>query len=300
MTVADEKLRQIAQLLAWYREMGVTVATGSTPIDWLSRGDIPPGAGFAMPEISPPPVGRPPARAPLSGSTPANPPAARPAPRAANVIAPPASRPQQGNVRAFDGQTSSAVKPPQKVDAASLADLAAALTASGGAGLSATAKNLCFYAGAATAPLMLIGEAPGREDDLAGEPFSGSTGDFLRRMLASIFMTPTNVHLTNLVYWRPPGNRKPSPAEIAACAPYLARQIELVAPKVIVALGDTAARQILGTAEGIMKSRGKWRELPSDAHPVKAIATLDPAYVLKFPASKRQVWRDLLAISAVL
>lgn len=184
--------------------------------------------------------------------------------------------------------------------AASLAELARELQAFEGCNLKATAKSLCLYRGAETAPLMIIGEAPGRDEDLAGKPFVGPAGQLLDRMLAAISLDESSVHITNVVYWRPPGNREPTPQETLACAPFLARQIELVAPKVILLMGGSAAKQLLATADGIMKLRGKWREIDAGGRMVPAMATLHPAYVLRAPASKRQVWRDLLAVRATL
>ncbi len=187
-----------------------------------------------------------------------------------------------------------------KVEAATLTELAAALEAFEGCALKTTAKNLCLFRGAEKARVMLIGEAPGREEDLEGKPFAGPPGELLDRMLAAISLGEADVHLTNLVYWRPPGNRKPTVQEVAACAPFLSRQIELVAPDVIVVLGDAAARQMFSTSDGIMKVRGKWREIDVAGCKIKAIATLDPAYVLRVPASKRQVWKDLLLLAQSL
>ncbi|MEQ1696377.1 MAG: uracil-DNA glycosylase, partial [Hyphomicrobiaceae bacterium] len=203
-------------------------------------------------------------------------------------------------VRSFDG--AGAVAPGAgngrvKVEAVTLTELAAALEAFEGCALKATAKNLCLFRGAEKARVMVIGEAPGRDEDLEGRPFAGPPGALLDRMLSAIALSEADVHLTNLVYWRPPGNRKPTAQEVAACAPFLARQIELVAPQIVVAAGDAAARQILATGDGIMKARGKWREIEIAGRKIKAIAILDPAYVLKAPASKRQVWKDLLMIS---
>ncbi len=169
-----------------------------------------------------------------------------------------------------------------------------------GCGLKATAKNLCLYRGADTAPLMIIGEAPGREEDLEGKPFVGRAGQLLDKMLASIGMYETNTHITNIVYWRPPGNRTPTPQEALACRPFLERQVALVRPKVVLALGGAAAKHLFDVADGIMRIRGKWRELNLGGTNVKAMATLHPAYLLRTPAAKNMAWRDLLAVKAEL
>jgi DNA polymerase len=147
---------------------------------------------------------------------------------------------------------------------------------------------------------MLIGEAPGRDEDLAGKPFVGRAGQLLDKMLAAIGLQEEDVHITNIVYWRPPGNRTPTPQEAQVCRPFLERQIELVAPKVIVLLGGAAAKQLLDVTEGIMRIRGKQRTLVIGTHNIQAMATLHPAYLLRTPAAKRLAWRDLLAIKALL
>jgi DNA polymerase len=180
--------------------------------------------------------------------------------------------------------------------AASLAELQALATAFDGCALKRTAKSLCFARGREDARLMLIGEAPGRDEDLSGKPFVGRAGQLLDRMLAAIGLTEEHVYITNTVYWRPPGNRTPTPAEVEACAPFLARQIELLAPDVLVLLGGAAAKTILGVTEGIMRLRGKWLSYPCAGRDIATLATLHPAYLLRMPADKRLIWRDLLMV----
>jgi len=181
-----------------------------------------------------------------------------------------------------------------------LTELEAMLAGFDGCGLKATAKNLCFYRGAAKARLMLIGEAPGRDEDLQGKPFVGRAGQLLDKMLAAIGLGEPQVHITNIVYWRPPGNRTPTPQEAQVCRPFLERQLELVAPDLIMLLGGAAANHIFGATEGIMRTRGKWREVTIGERTVRAIATLHPAYLLRTSAAKRLAWRDLLAVKAAL
>jgi DNA polymerase len=147
---------------------------------------------------------------------------------------------------------------------------------------------------------MIIGEAPGRDEDIAGKPFVGRAGQLLDRMLSAIGLDEASVHITNIVYWRPPGNRTPTPQEAAVCAPFLERQIELVAPRVILCVGGAAAKHVLDTPEGIMRLRGKWRETATGARSVPTMATLHPAYLLRTPAAKRMAWRDLLEVRARL
>jgi uracil-DNA glycosylase len=296
---------QIARVLAWYREMGVTSAHGALPIDWRARGDRGPGADFMLPTASPrsPVQGRAP---PPKHTTPVSPSPAG-ALRADEV----ASMGPAPPIRVFGAPLGGKARPPvaltpassapAEVKAASLAELAVALSTFDGCSLKATATNLCLYRGAATAPLMIIGEAPGREEDQAGQPFVGPAGKMLDLMMAALGLSSeTDVHMTNLVYWRPPGNSPATAQQVAACAPFLARQIALVAPKVILTLGGPAAKYLLGIEGGIMKIRGKWCELVSAGGTVKVMPTLHPAYILDVPDAKRQVWRDLQALRAVL
>jgi uracil-DNA glycosylase len=184
--------------------------------------------------------------------------------------------------------------------AASLAELEALVAGFEGCVLKRTAKSLCFARGSDAARLMLIGEAPGRDEDLQGKPFVGRAGKLLDRMLASIGLSEEHVYITNTVYWRPPGNRTPTPEEIEACAPFLARQIELLDPAVLVLLGGAAAKSILGTSEGIMRLRGKWLSYDCAARAVPTLATLHPAYLLRNPEAKRLAWRDMLMVKQAL
>ncbi|MGH6736427.1 MAG: uracil-DNA glycosylase [Methyloceanibacter sp.] len=180
--------------------------------------------------------------------------------------------------------------------AASLAELEALLAQFEGCALKRTAKSLCFARGSESARIMLIGEAPGRDEDLQGKPFVGRAGQLLDRMLAAIGLNEEHVYITNTIYWRPPGNRTPTAQEIEACAPFLARQIELLAPEVMVLLGGAAAKSILGTSEGIMRLRGKWKIYQGGGRDIPALATLHPAYLLRNPEHKRLAWRDLLML----
>ncbi len=180
-------------------------------------------------------------------------------------------------------------------EAPSLADLKLRLEGFNGCALKATAKNLCFFRGAERARLMIIGEAPGRDEDLSGVPFVGPAGQLLDKMLAAIGLGEADVHITNTVYWRPPGNRTPSPQETQACRPFLDRQIELVEPQVIVLMGGAAANTVLGVPGGIMRLRGNWRAIEVGGRTIKTLPTLHPAFLLRSPAHKKQAWRDMLA-----
>ena len=180
--------------------------------------------------------------------------------------------------------------------AGTLAALEAMLAGFDGCALKRTAKSLCFARGSDDARIMLIGEAPGRDEDLQGKPFVGRAGQLLDRMLEAIGLGEEHVYITNTVYWRPPGNRTPTPEEVQACAPFLARQIELKSPQVLVLLGGAAAKNILGVAEGIMRLRGKWLNHAGAGRDIATLATLHPAFLLRNPEHKRLAWRDLLAV----
>src|SRR5215831_9831924 len=241
---------ELVAVLDWYRAMGVDEATGDVPIDWLQRGDWAPGKGFDRPSLAA--LSAPPEAAVARAAPGA---ASRPAPRPA----PASPTPRQFPATAPDAAVMAARTAARQ--AADLDELGARLAAFDGCSLKATAKNLCFYRGRPVAPLMLIGEAPGRDEDLEGKPFVGRAGQLLDRMLAAIGLSERDAHIANIVYWRPPGNRTPTPQEALACRPFLERQIELVAPAIIVLLGGAAAKHLFGVADGIMRIRGKWREL---------------------------------------
>ena len=258
-----------AAYLDWWREAGVTSPVSDAATDWF--------------QLREPPVRSRAAPAPLPASPRPTPvaPAARPSPARPVAPADPAARALVASAKSLD-------------------ELLALLQAFEGCGLKATAKNLCFYRGAPAANVMLIGEAPGRDEDLAGKPFVGRAGQLLDRMLASIGLNESNAHIANTVYWRPPGNRNPTPEETMVCAPFLARQIELVKPKHIILLGGIAAKTLLGLDEGITRLRGKWRSLDVAGRQVPALASWHPAYLLRTPAAKRQAWQDLMLLEEAL
>ncbi len=178
----------------------------------------------------------------------------------------------------------------------SLSELRAALEAFEGCPLKKTARNLVFADGNPAADLMFVGEAPGREEDEKGLPFVGRSGQLLDRFLAHLGRDRTNVYIVNTLPWRPPDNREPALAEASVCLPFLKRHIALVKPKVVVALGATAAKNLFETSEGITRLRGKWQTLEVDGHACPATATFHPAALLRVPLNKRYVWRDLLSV----
>ncbi|MGE0714383.1 MAG: uracil-DNA glycosylase family protein [Alphaproteobacteria bacterium] len=182
--------------------------------------------------------------------------------------------------------------------AADMEALRAALAAFEGCALRNTATNLVFGDGNPAAPLMLVGEAPGADEDRLGKPFVGVSGQLLDRMLAAIGIDRSGAWITNILPWRPPGNRKPTAAEIALCLPFVRRQIALVAPRVLVCVGGTSATSLLERGEGIIKLRGRWLQYRPDeeSKTIDTVCIFHPAYLLRTPAQKREAWRDLLAI----
>ncbi|HWF63763.1 MAG TPA: uracil-DNA glycosylase [Rhizomicrobium sp.] len=185
--------------------------------------------------------------------------------------------------------------------ATNLAELKAALESFEGSNLKRMATNTVFADGVADSRIMLIGEAPGRDEDRIGKPFVGRAGQLLDKMLTSTGLDRTrNVYITNVMNWRPPDNRDPAPEEAAICLPFLRRHIELVNPKAILLLGAVAARHVMGVHDGIMKTRGRWMEYRVGDRMVPVLPTLHPAYLLRQPAHKKLAWRDLQAFAARL
>lgn len=180
--------------------------------------------------------------------------------------------------------------------ARSMDELRAVMEAYDGCALKKRATQLCFADGNPEAEIMLVGEGPGEQEDLAGKPFVGRAGQLLDRMLAAIGLDRTKVFIANMVPWRPPGNREPSPEELALCLPFLYRQVELVAPKILVTLGNVPTRTLFNTTQGITRTRGQWRELTINGHSMQALPMLHPAYLLRMPGSKALAWRDLLEL----
>jgi uracil-DNA glycosylase len=314
-------------LLAWYVAMGADEAVGEAPADWArltlkpqaqsspATTGVPEGptAGGGRASMLPAPSkGTQPARS-IPNEPPADdgPPPSYPHDGDEFDAPPPRPAVHFGRPQPSTGASPTRTPAPagdeavmaareQARSAASLDDLRALLEKFEGCGLKATAKSLCFYRGAAKARVMVIGEAPGRDEDLVGQPFVGKAGQLLDKMLAAIGLDEASVHITNVVYWRPPGNRTPTPQEAQICHPFLERQIELVAPDVLLCVGGAAAKQVLDTQEGIMRLRGKWREVPSGDRVLRAMATLHPAYLLRTPAAKRMAWRDLMLVKVAL
>ncbi len=325
-------LQALARLLAWYQDMGATGVIDVAPSNW--HGKLAPGANFAWPQApsaepilqmrhqpapgqssatpaAPAAIPRDPdavqdaardlARTPSGPArtvpTTSSRPPASPAPATSSAMRPSATRSFDPPPRGPKPVTR--VAPPLPV-MSSLSELADALQNFDGCGLKATAKKLVLYRGAERARVMIVGEAPGREEDAAGRPFVGAAGRLLDRMLAAIDLSEADVHIAHAVYWRPPGNRNPTPSEVAACAPFLDRQIAIVQPDVLFVLGDIAAKSILKVDGGITKIRGQWRDLECGGRRLKLLPSLHPTYLLQTPAAKRLAWLDLLALRAML
>jgi uracil-DNA glycosylase len=184
--------------------------------------------------------------------------------------------------------------------AESLEALRALLATFEGCMLRATATQLVFADGNPKGRVMFVGEAPGRDEDIAGLPFVGRSGKLLDLMMQAIGLDRTQVYIANIVPWRPPGNRTPTPHESAICLPFLLRQIELADPDILVCLGQPSTQTLLGTREGITRTRGRWFKFATGRREIRALATYHPAFLLRSPLQKRLAWRDFLALQKAL
>jgi DNA polymerase len=257
--------RAARDLLAFYAAAGVDAALDEAPVDRFAD-DL----AIAVPapaRSTVPPVARTPAAAPD----------APPAPDAAAMEA----RATIANIQTLD-------------------ELRAALERFEGCALKATATRLVFADGNPQARLMLVGEAPGRDEDLEGLPFVGRSGKLLDLMLAAIGLDRTQVYIANVIPWRPPGNRTPTPQETQICLPFIRKQIELVDPEILVCLGGPSATTLLGIRDGITKTRGRWFSYATGRREIRAMPTFHPAFLLRSPLQKRLAWRDLLAVRKAL
>lgn len=268
---------EAAALLAFYVEAGVSDALGDEPVNRYALSDTVPAS---VPREAPPQARE-----------------ARPEPR--RELSPPAHAAAPSSIPLEDAQAAESARE-IAARCTTLDELREALATFEGCPLRYTAKNLVFADGNPQARLMMIGEAPGRDEDLRGLPFVGRAGQLLDRMLASIGLDRSSVYIINTLPWRPPGNRTPTPAEHAVCMPFVERHVELVNPDIIVLLGGVSAKQMLHTDTGIMRLRGKWASIKVGDREVPALPTLHPAYLLRQPAQKRLAWRDLLSLKARL
>lgn len=258
-------------LTRWFAAMGVDCAVGGEPVDRFVA---------AVREAAP---------AARAGLRPDGPAAAPPGPRLGAPAPPPP--PDMATQSARDAAAS----------AGTLDDLRAAMEAFEGCGLKRTASRLVFADGNPQAQIMLVGEGPGADEDRQGKPFVGRAGQLLDRMLAATGLTRVDVYIANVVPWRPPGNRTPTPQEAQICLPFIQRQIELVNPRILVCLGASSAQTLLGMKDGITRMRGKWFDYSiTEGRTIPAIAMLHPAFLLRSPIKKREAWQDILALKAAM
>jgi uracil-DNA glycosylase len=279
--MTGERRAAAMALLRWYVEMGVDEAIGEVPVDRLASSPAPAASARVAPPVA--------ANAPVSRETPI-----RDAP-ATTITAPPPALAQSTAAAAQSARVLAA-------RADTIEGLEAAIAGFEGCALKRTATNTVIADGNPAAPLMIIGEAPGADEDRIGRPFVGRAGQLLDRMLAAIGLDRSGVLITNVIYWRPPGNRTPTADEIAACLPFVLRHIALVRPRLLVVAGGTAGRALLPPGPGITRLRGRWFDLavPGLDAPVPALPMFHPSFLLRAPERKREAWRDLLALRARL
>jgi uracil-DNA glycosylase len=297
------------ELLAFYLEAGVDALVGEAPVDRLAAGAADEQAPMAASALAHAPSPSPSLRQPAVGGAEE---IARPA---APMIA---AREKQAAARSAGASAREGGVPPAPASApaapeaavmaareaarqaASLEELAAILSRFEGCTLRATATRLVFADGNPAAPVMFVGEAPGAEEDREGLPFVGRSGRLLDRMMEAIGLTRQSAYVANIIPWRPPGNRTPTPLESQICLPFILRQIELANPDILVCLGAPATQALIGVKDGIMRTRGRWFPYETGTREIRAIATLHPAYLLRQPLAKRLAWRDFLTIKAAL
>jgi uracil-DNA glycosylase len=281
-------------LLAFYRDAGVDALLGEEPVDRFAD-DLPSAA---------------PAERATSGSD-----VARTADGGRPTPAPDVSAPERVQRAAAspsaDASARSALAPASPEAAVMSARAAAKSTESlealrallgtfEGCMLRSTATQLVFADGNPKGRVMFVGEAPGRDEDIAGVPFVGRSGKLLDLMMQAIGLDRTQAYIANIVPWRPPGNRTPTPHESAICLPFLLRQIELADPDILVCLGQPSTQTLLGTREGITRTRGRWFKFDTGRREIRALATYHPAFLLRSPLQKRLAWRDFLALKKAL
>jgi uracil-DNA glycosylase len=270
-------MQSVAALLRWYDEIGVDLAIDDVPHNRFTELEIKSTPGVQLaPE-------RPPTRTAPAYA----------APRTAPEIPPAAI-----SALSSEAVVLSAREAAEK--AQTLDELREALDTFEGCALRKTATQLVFADGNPQARVMLVGEAPGAEEDRAGKPFVGRSGQLLDRMLKAIGLDRTSAYITNVVPWRPPGNRTPTPLETAACLPFTRRHIELSACEILVCLGNPSTQILLGAREGIMRTRGRWLDYDAGSRTLRAMPMLHPAFLLRQPGHKRLAWRDMRELARAL
>ncbi len=276
----------LAQLLRWYADMGIDCAVDEIPHDRFADSAQP-----AKKAASEPPAPSSPAAI-----------SAAPAPTGPRTLtrSEPAPRRESREAQAPQSLSADLVAQSASEAAASaltLDELRERLLAFEGCGLKATATQLVFSDGNPQAQIMIVGEAPGGDEDRIGRPFVGRAGQLLDKMLAAIGLDRNHVYIANVVPWRPPGNRTPTPLETSACLPFIRRQIALVHPQILICVGASSTQTLLGTKEGIMRLRGRWFDYDMEGEKVPLLAMLHPAYLLRQPAHKKFAWADLRALA---
>lgn len=266
----------IRQLLAFYLEAGVDCALAEEPVDRLAEPDAMPAA-----------------------SQPAQPKLAQPRPALRNAPAAPAIPAARADVAQAPEAAIQSAREAART-APTLEALRSLMETFDGCALKHTATRLVFADGNPQARLMFVGEAPGRDEDIEGLPFVGRSGKLLDRMIAAIGLDRSSVYIANVIPWRPPGNRTPTPQETQICLPFIQRQIELVNPDVLVTLGNPSTQTLLSTRDGIMRTRGRWFDYDTGTRTIRALPTFHPAYLLRSPSYKRMSWQDLRAIAKAL
>ncbi|AWN44624.1 uracil-DNA glycosylase [Methylobacterium durans] len=275
MTSPADYDRDLISLLDFHVEAGADAALDERPHDRFGEAEErQPERRPSVPRAEPAPA-RAPSRPPPPQSTFGQSAAAKPGEAA-------------GDARARAAET------------ATLEELEALLAGFDGCPLKFTAKNLVFADGNPAARVMFVGEAPGADEDRVGKPFMGRSGQLLDRMMAAIGLDRSSAYIANIVPWRPPGNRNPTPQEVSVCKPFIERQIELADPDLIVCLGSPATQTLTGTKDGILKARGRFYPYRLANREVRALATLHPAYLLRQPVQKRLGWRDFRLVRAAL
>jgi uracil-DNA glycosylase family 4 len=272
MADASPDRAALESLLDFYVEAGVDCALDETPHDRFAEAARP---------------------------APAAPVVERPAPRPAALETAPSRRSFAPAAAASPAAAAQDARERAR-QATSLAELEALLASFEGCALKFSAKNLCFSDGNPEGRVMIVGEAPGADEDRIGKPFVGRAGQLLDRMLKAIGLDRGAVYIANIVPWRPPGNRDPTPQEVAMCKPFLERQIELASPDFLLCVGNASVRELLGVKDGITRIRGRWFPYPLPDREIRALATLHPAYLLRSPIQKRLAWRDLRALRRAL
>ena len=270
----DASPQSFGALLRWYNDVGVDLAVDERPHDRFAELEV---KSTAVARLAPEPQ--------LSRSAPAHG-SQRPLP---------AIPPSAISALSSEAVVLSAREAAER--AQTLDELRQALDSFEGCALRKTATQLVFADGNPKAHVMLVGEAPGAEEDRAGKPFVGRSGQLLDRMLAAIGLDRTSAYITNVVPWRPPGNRTPTPLETAACLPFTRRHIELSACEILVCLGKPSTQILLGLDDGIMRTRGRWLEYDAGSRTLRAIPMLHPAFLLRQPGHKRLAWRDMRALA---